>query len=160
MAECSQMKLDAKYQSKNDRHIQMERRIGAAVSKHSCLPNRLSSSIQGNAVARAAPRRSNCKGTPGLPCAVTPRRAWPPRSIESNTIMTTLKMNVCLVVNIQEWRRPSIVMPRGENNEFPRCSVVSNIDFVVGYTNKNGSPNMRLQKVRITNRMELSPGSE
>ena len=160
MAECSQMKLDPKYQSKNDRHIRMERRIGAAVSEHCCLPNRLSSGFQGNAAARAASRRSNFKGTPGLPCAVTPRRAWPPRCIESNTIMTIFKMNVCLVVNIQEWRRASMVMPRGENNEFQRCSAVSNIDFVVGYPNKNGSPNMRLQKVRFTNGMELSPGSE
>jgi len=31
---------------------------------------------------------------------------------------------------------------------------------VVGYPNKNGSPNMRLQKVRFTNGMELYPGSE
>ena len=31
---------------------------------------------------------------------------------------------------------------------------------VVGYPNKNGSPNMRLQKVRLTNGMELYPGSE
>jgi hypothetical protein len=31
---------------------------------------------------------------------------------------------------------------------------------VVGYPNKNGSPNMRLQKVRFTNGMELNPGSE
>jgi Family of unknown function (DUF6152) len=31
---------------------------------------------------------------------------------------------------------------------------------LVGYPNKNGSPNMRLQKVRFTNGMELYPGSE
>jgi hypothetical protein len=31
---------------------------------------------------------------------------------------------------------------------------------IVGYPNKNGSPNMRLQKVRFTNGMELYPGSE
>jgi hypothetical protein len=28
--------------------------------------------------ARAASRRSNCKGPPGLPCAVTPQGTWPP----------------------------------------------------------------------------------
>ncbi len=33
--------------------------------------------------ARAASKRSNCKGPPGLPCAVTPPGTWPPCSIES-----------------------------------------------------------------------------
>ena len=31
---------------------------------------------------------------------------------------------------------------------------------LVGYPNKNGSPNLRLQKVIFTNGMELYPGSE
>ena len=31
---------------------------------------------------------------------------------------------------------------------------------LVGYPNKNGSPNMRLQKVIFTNGMELYPGSD
>jgi hypothetical protein len=31
-----------------------------------------------NLAARAASRRSNCKGPPGLPCAVTPQGTWPP----------------------------------------------------------------------------------
>jgi hypothetical protein len=43
----------------------------------------LDATVQGNLAARAASKRSNCKGPPGLPCAVTPQGTWPPCSIES-----------------------------------------------------------------------------
>ena len=39
--------------------------------------------FQWNPAARAASKRSNCKGPPGLPCAVTPQGTWPPCSINS-----------------------------------------------------------------------------
>jgi hypothetical protein len=34
--------------------------------------------FQGNLAARAASKRSNCKGPLGPPCAVTPHGTWPP----------------------------------------------------------------------------------
>jgi hypothetical protein len=54
--------------------------------------------IQWNLAARAASRRSNCKGPPGLPCAVTPQGTWPPY-VPSNqgTIIAILKTKVCPV---------------------------------------------------------------
>ena len=56
--------------------------------------------FQGNLAARAASKRSNCKGPPGLPCAVTPQGTWPPW-VPSNpsTIMTILRTGVCPVVD-------------------------------------------------------------
>ena len=50
--------------------------------------------------ARAASRQSNCKGPPGLPCAVTPRGTWP-LSIPSNQnlIIRIYNTSVCSVVN-------------------------------------------------------------
>src|SRR6202790_3460475 len=38
----------------------------------------LGGAFQWNVAARAASKRSNCKGPPGLPCAVTPQGTWPP----------------------------------------------------------------------------------
>ena len=38
----------------------------------------LDAAFQGNLAARAASKRSNCKGPPGLPCAVSPQGTWPP----------------------------------------------------------------------------------
>ena len=60
----------------------------------------LGAEFQWNLAARAASKRSNCKGPPGLPCAVTPQGTWPPY-IPSNpsTIMTILRTSVCPVVN-------------------------------------------------------------
>src|ERR1700682_2208348 len=38
----------------------------------------LGAAFQWNLAARAASKRSNCKGPPGLPRAVTPQGTWPP----------------------------------------------------------------------------------
>jgi len=56
--------------------------------------------FQWNSAARAASKRPNCKGPPGLPCAVTPLGTLPP-CVPSNpiTIMTIFGMNVCPVGN-------------------------------------------------------------
>jgi len=55
--------------------------------------------FQRRLAARAASRRSNCKGPPGLPCAVTPQGTWPPR-LPSNPheSITMLTAGVCPVV--------------------------------------------------------------
>jgi len=55
--------------------------------------------VQWNLATRAASKRSNCKGPPGLPCAVTPQGTWPP-CVPSNpsTIITVLRESVCPVV--------------------------------------------------------------
>src|ERR1035437_4295025 len=60
----------------------------------------LDTAFQWNLAARAASRQSNCKGPPGLPCAVTPQGTWPP-CIPSypSTIITILSTSVCPVVN-------------------------------------------------------------
>jgi hypothetical protein len=60
----------------------------------------LGGAFQWNLAARAASKRSNCKGPPGLPCAVTPQGTWPPY-IPSNpsTMITILRTSVCPVVN-------------------------------------------------------------
>jgi hypothetical protein len=40
----------------------------------------------------------NCKGPPGLPCAVTPQGTWPPCvPSNSSTIIAVLRTNVCPV---------------------------------------------------------------
>ena len=62
-------------------------------------------SFQWNLAARAASKRPNCKGPPGLSCAVTPQGTCPP-CVQSkpSTIMTILGRSVCPVVNSYEWR--------------------------------------------------------
>src|ERR1035441_165820 len=60
----------------------------------------LDTAFQWSLAARAASKRSNCKGPPGLPCAVTPQGTWPPcfPSYPSPTI-TILRTSVCPIVN-------------------------------------------------------------
>jgi hypothetical protein len=56
--------------------------------------------FQWNLAARVASKRPNCKGPPGLPCAVTPLGTWPP-CVPSNpiTIMRIFGTNICPVGN-------------------------------------------------------------
>jgi hypothetical protein len=42
------------------------------------LAEDLDAAFQGNLAARAVSKRSNCKGPPGLPCAVSPQGTWLP----------------------------------------------------------------------------------
>src|ERR1039457_2719193 len=60
----------------------------------------LDTAFQWSLAARAASKRPNCKGPPGLPCAVTPQGTWPP-CVPSNPsrIITILRAIVCPVVN-------------------------------------------------------------
>ena len=52
--------------------------------------------FNGALTARAASKRSNCKGPPGLPCAVAPQRTWPPYVPSNPTkIMTMVSTIVC-----------------------------------------------------------------
>src|ERR1700730_13635967 len=64
--------------------------------------------------ARAASKRSNCKGPPGLPCAVTPQGTWPPFGPSNPcTIMTILRTSVCPVVNSHKVGAKTNVRPPG-----------------------------------------------
>jgi hypothetical protein len=58
-----------------------------------------------SSAARAASRRSNCKGPPGLPCAVTPQGMRPP-CIRSNqsVIIGIFDTSVCAVVNSYRYK--------------------------------------------------------
>ena len=68
--------------------------------------------LQWNLAARAASKRSNCKGPPGLPCAVTPKWTWPPRAPSTqNTIITVLRTSVCPVRNSYKRRAKTNVRP-------------------------------------------------
>jgi hypothetical protein len=47
---------------------------------------------------RAASKRPNCKGPPGLPCAVTPQGTWPPCA-PSKGIVAIRRTSLCPVVD-------------------------------------------------------------
>src|ERR1017187_8574433 len=60
----------------------------------------LDTAFQWSLAARAASKRSNCKGPPGLPCAVTPQGTWPPYILSyPSTTITILRTSVCPIVN-------------------------------------------------------------
>jgi len=63
---------------------------------------------------------------------------------------------------VQKWSvetrgGPNVLMKAGWSKDTIR---VGEEITLVGYPNKNGTPNMRLQKVIFSNGMELFPGSE
>jgi hypothetical protein len=60
----------------------------------------LDATVHRNLAARAASKRSNCKGPPGLPCAVTPQGTWPPWvPSKPSTILKIPSTDVCPVVD-------------------------------------------------------------
>jgi hypothetical protein len=66
----------------------------------------LGTAFQWNLAARAASKRSNCKGPPGLPCAVTPQGTWPPCvPSKQSTIISILRRSVCPVVYSYKGRK-------------------------------------------------------
>jgi hypothetical protein len=60
----------------------------------------LDAEFQWGLAARAASKRSNCKGPLGLPCAVTPQGTWPPCiPCYSSEIITILRPKFCPIVD-------------------------------------------------------------
>jgi hypothetical protein len=60
----------------------------------------LGAAFQWNLTARAASKRSNCKGSPGLPCAVTPRMDVAVKGpSDHRNILRNAQANVCPPVN-------------------------------------------------------------
>src|ERR1035441_4046865 len=76
----------------------IHRRLLAEQGDH--MDSIVTTAFQWSLAARAASKRPNCKGPPGLPCAVTPQGTWPP-CVPSNPsrIITILRASVCPVVN-------------------------------------------------------------
>src|ERR1700720_571537 len=68
-------------------------------SQDDCM-EALDTEFQWRLAARAASKRSNCKGPPGLPCAITPQGTWPPCAPSNHsTTIAILRTIFCPVAD-------------------------------------------------------------